>query len=71
MPLNETQIQRYSRHILLDGVGGTGQEKLLSSKVLVVGAGGLGSWQRGIAVDFFAAGIPPEGDLPTAARFTA
>ena len=34
------------------------------------GAGGLGSWQRGIAVDFLAAGIPPEGDLPTAAKFT-
>jgi len=39
----EDQIQRYARHILLPEVGGIGQEKLLESKVLVVGAGGLGS----------------------------
>ena len=39
----EDQIQRYARHILLPDVGGQGQEKLLESKVLVVGAGGLGS----------------------------
>ena len=39
----EDQIQRYARHILLPDVGGTGQEKLLESKVLVIGAGGLGS----------------------------
>jgi len=39
----EQQIQRYARHILLPQVGGLGQEKLLESKVLVVGAGGLGS----------------------------
>ncbi|MHC4186938.1 MAG: HesA/MoeB/ThiF family protein [Planctomycetota bacterium] len=43
MPLNEQQIERYSRHIILQEVGGTGQEKLLSSKVLIIGAGGLGS----------------------------
>ncbi len=43
MALNDQQIYRYSRHILLKGVGGTGQEKLLNSRVLVVGAGGLGS----------------------------
>jgi molybdopterin-synthase adenylyltransferase len=41
--LNEQQIERYSRHIILEQVGGTGQEKLLESKVLIVGAGGLGS----------------------------
>jgi len=41
--LTEEQIERYSRHILLEQVGGVGQEKLLSSKVLIVGAGGLGS----------------------------
>jgi len=41
--LTEEQIERYSRHILLEQVGGAGQEKLLSSKVLIVGAGGLGS----------------------------
>ncbi|WMW25289.1 molybdopterin-synthase adenylyltransferase MoeB [Methanolobus sediminis] len=39
----EEQIQRYSRHIILQEVGGTGQQKLLSSKVLCIGAGGLGS----------------------------
>jgi molybdopterin/thiamine biosynthesis adenylyltransferase len=43
MPLSDTQIERYSRHIILQEVGGTGQEKLLDSKVLIVGAGGLGA----------------------------
>ena len=43
MSLTEKQIVRYSRHIILEEIGGTGQEKLLSSKVLIVGAGGLGS----------------------------
>src|SRR5210317_755308 len=39
----EDQLERYSRHILLDDVGVEGQEKLLQAKVLIVGAGGLGS----------------------------
>jgi thiazole biosynthesis adenylyltransferase ThiF len=39
----EEQIKRYARHIILPEVGGNGQEKLLNSKVLVIGAGGLGS----------------------------
>jgi len=43
MALTEQQIERYSRHIILEEVGGAGQEKLLSSSVLIVGAGGLGS----------------------------
>ena len=43
MGFTEEQINRYARHILLPEVGGIGQEKLLASKVLVVGAGGLGS----------------------------
>ncbi len=43
MALTENQIERYSRHIILEQIGGVGQEKLLDSKVLIVGAGGLGS----------------------------
>jgi molybdopterin/thiamine biosynthesis adenylyltransferase len=43
MHLTETQIDRYSRHIMLPGVGGAGQERLLAGRVLVVGMGGLGS----------------------------
>jgi len=43
MDFTEDQIHRYARHIILDEVGGTGQTKLLDAKVLVVGAGGLGS----------------------------
>ncbi|HUC19091.1 MAG TPA: molybdopterin-synthase adenylyltransferase MoeB [Acetobacteraceae bacterium] len=39
----EDEIQRYSRHILLKEVGGIGQAKLRAARVLVVGAGGLGS----------------------------
>lgn len=39
----EEQIRRYARHIILQEVGGKGQHKLLSSKVLCIGAGGLGS----------------------------
>jgi len=39
----EEQIKRYSRHIILPEVGGVGQQKLLNAKVLVIGAGGLGS----------------------------
>ena len=41
--MNDEQLLRYSRHILLDEIGIEGQEKLLSSHVLVIGAGGLGS----------------------------
>lgn len=39
----QEQLVRYSRHFVLTGVGVSGQKKLLASKVLVVGAGGLGS----------------------------
>ncbi len=41
--LTEDEIQRYSRHILLRELGGTGQARLKAARVLVVGAGGLGS----------------------------
>ena len=41
--LSENEIQRYSRHILLRELGGTGQARLKAARVLVVGAGGLGS----------------------------
>ena len=40
--LNKNQIERYSRQIVLKNVGATGQKKISNSKVLIVGAGGLG-----------------------------
>jgi len=43
MELNEEQFQRYARHLILDEVGEEGQARLLAARVLVVGAGGLGS----------------------------
>ena len=41
--LSDEQMERYSRQIILDELGVAGQRKLLESKVLVIGAGGLGS----------------------------
>jgi molybdopterin-synthase adenylyltransferase len=41
--MNDDQLLRYSRHILLDDIGIEGQERLLRSHALVIGAGGLGS----------------------------
>ena len=41
--MNDNQLLRYSRHILLPKIGYEGQEKLTKSHVLIVGAGGLGS----------------------------
>jgi len=43
MSLTDEQLDRYARHIILREVGGIGQKKLLASKVLIIGAGGLGS----------------------------
>jgi molybdopterin/thiamine biosynthesis adenylyltransferase len=41
--LNDAQLLRYSRHILLDELGIEGQQQLLASRALIIGAGGLGS----------------------------
>jgi molybdopterin/thiamine biosynthesis adenylyltransferase len=41
--LSPDEIERYARHIVLHGIGGPGQQKLKSARVLVIGAGGLGS----------------------------
>ncbi len=43
MDFTEEQLERYSRHIILSDVGIEGQEKILNSKVLIIGVGGLGS----------------------------
>ena len=40
--MNDAQLLRYSRHILLNELGFEGQEKLLASHALIIGAGGLG-----------------------------
>jgi molybdopterin/thiamine biosynthesis adenylyltransferase len=50
----EEDLQRYSRHILLQDVGVEGQEKIRNGKVLVVGAGGLGA---PVALYLAAAGV--------------
>ena len=41
--MNDHQLLRYSRHILLDEIGIEGQQQLLASRALIIGAGGLGS----------------------------
>jgi adenylyltransferase/sulfurtransferase len=43
MKFTEGQIHRYSRQMILPGIGGKGQRKLLEAKVFIMGAGGLGS----------------------------
>ncbi|SHH66167.1 Molybdopterin or thiamine biosynthesis adenylyltransferase [Sporobacter termitidis DSM 10068] len=43
MAFSNEQLERYSRHIILKEVGVKGQKKLLESKVLIIGAGGLGA----------------------------
>jgi molybdopterin/thiamine biosynthesis adenylyltransferase len=54
MDFTEDQVQRYSRHIILKEVGVEGQEKISNGKVLIVGAGGLGS---PVALYLAAAGV--------------
>ena len=41
--MNDEQLQRYARHVMLDGIGIDGQERWMASHALVVGAGGLGA----------------------------
>ena len=41
--LDPEEIARYQRHILLPEIGGSGQQKLKKARVMVIGAGGLGS----------------------------
>lgn len=43
LELDSTQLDRYSRHIIMDDVGPAGQKELLDTRVLCLGAGGLGS----------------------------
>ena len=43
LSLDATQLDRYSRHVIMDEVGPEGQKRLLEGRALVVGAGGLGS----------------------------
>jgi len=52
--MNDQQIERYSRHIILKEVGGKGQQKLFDGKVLIIGAGGLGA---PVALYLAAAGV--------------
>jgi molybdopterin-synthase adenylyltransferase len=52
--LTEEQKERYSRHIVLDGVGAEGQERLFAGRVMIIGAGGLGS---PVALYLAAAGV--------------
>lgn len=60
MPLSNEQISRYSRHLIMPEVGMEGQEKIINSRVLCIGAGGLGS---PVALYLAAAGVGHMGIL--------
>lgn len=51
---SKEELERYARHIILDGVGIRGQDRIKSAKVLIIGAGGLGS---PVAMYLAAAGV--------------
>ncbi|OZG62881.1 adenylyltransferase [Bifidobacterium hapali] len=54
MAMNDNQLERYARHLILNGVGVKGQKRLLAASVLIIGAGGLGS---PVAMYLAAAGV--------------
>ena len=64
--MNDDQLLRYSRHILLDEIGIEAQERILASRMLVVGAGGLGS---PAALYLAAAGRPAGADGQLSVRY--
>ena len=68
MELNNDEIRRYARHVILPEVGLAGQKKIRSTSVLCVGAGGLGS---PILLYLAAAGIGRSGASTRLLRSTA
>ena len=54
MALSDEELDRYARHLVLREIGGVGQAKIRAAKVLIVGAGGLGS---PVALYLAAAGV--------------